>query len=89
MNCTQTAHQLHWPIALHHTAVTGTVTRLVHASAGKYTWSNGAVYDGEYVDNMKQGQGIMTFPDKSKYEGAGFLRCAWQLSCKGNLCQRS
>jgi hypothetical protein len=27
------------------------------------------VYDGEYVDNMKQGQGTMTFPDKSKYEG--------------------
>lgn len=27
------------------------------------------MYEGEYADNMKQGQGIMTFPDKSKYEG--------------------
>jgi hypothetical protein len=27
------------------------------------------VYEGEYADNMKQGQGTMSFPDKSKYEG--------------------
>jgi hypothetical protein len=27
------------------------------------------MYEGEYADNMKQGQGTMTFPDKSKYEG--------------------
>lgn len=36
---------------------------------GKYTWSNGAVYDGEYVANKKHGQGVMLYPDKSKYEG--------------------
>jgi hypothetical protein len=37
---------------------------------GKYTWgAQGAVYEGEYVDNRRQGVGIMTFPDKSKYEG--------------------
>jgi radial spoke head protein 1 len=37
---------------------------------GKYTWgAAGAVYEGEYVDNRRQGLGSMTFPDKSKYEG--------------------
>ena len=37
---------------------------------GKYTWgAKGAVYDGEYADNRRQGTGIMTFPDKSRYEG--------------------
>jgi hypothetical protein len=59
--------------------------------AGKYTWSNSAVYEGEYEDNMKQGQGTMTFPDKSKYEGGRHADCmpavgaAWHdasaLSC--------
>jgi hypothetical protein len=43
--------------------------------AGKYTWSNGAVYEGEYADNVKQGQGTMTFPDKSKYEGVCLPDC--------------
>jgi hypothetical protein len=36
---------------------------------GKYTWSNGAVYEGAYADNKKQGQGKLTFPDKGVYEG--------------------
>lgn len=38
---------------------------------GKYTWgASGAVYEGEYCDNRRQGLGMMTFPDKSRYEGA-------------------
>ncbi|KAJ9529621.1 hypothetical protein QJQ45_014395 [Haematococcus lacustris] len=37
---------------------------------GKYTWGvSGAVYEGQYLDNKKQGKGRMTYPDKSVYEG--------------------
>jgi hypothetical protein len=37
---------------------------------GKYTWgAQGAAYEGEYAGNRRQGVGMMTFPDKSKYEG--------------------
>lgn len=41
---------------------------------GKYTWSSGASYEGEYAAGLKQGTGAMVFPDKGKYEGAG----GWQ-----------
>ncbi len=36
---------------------------------GKYVWSNGCYYDGQYKDHMRHGPGILTFPDKSRYEG--------------------
>jgi hypothetical protein len=36
---------------------------------GKYTWSSGAVFEGTYLNNKKQGQGVMLFPDKGNYEG--------------------
>ncbi|KAJ9529797.1 hypothetical protein QJQ45_022202 [Haematococcus lacustris] len=40
------------------------------AVQGKYTWGvSGAVYEGQYLDNKKQGKGRMTYPDKSVYEG--------------------
>lgn len=43
----------------------------VRQGQGKYTWgAQGAVYEGEYVNNRRQGVGMMTFPDKSRYEGA-------------------
>lgn len=38
---------------------------------GKYTFANGAFYEGEYADNVKQGQGVMEYPDKGRYEGEG------------------
>jgi hypothetical protein len=42
----------------------------VRQGQGKYTWgAQGAVYEGEYVNNRRQGVGVMTFPDKSRYEG--------------------
>lgn len=36
---------------------------------GKYTWSNGASYDGSYDAGRRHGSGTMSFPDKSSYTG--------------------
>lgn len=36
---------------------------------GKYTWSNGCYYDGDYKNHMRHGHGVLTFPDKGRYEG--------------------
>mmetsp|Transcript_25910 Transcript_25910/g.31449 ORF Transcript_25910/g.31449 Transcript_25910/m.31449 type:complete len:211 (+) Transcript_25910:102-734(+) len=36
---------------------------------GKYTFANGAVFEGDYVDNVKTGSGTMTYPDGSSYTG--------------------
>ena len=36
---------------------------------GKYTWSNGCFYDGEYKNHMRHGNGTLTLPDKGRYEG--------------------
>lgn len=48
---------------------TGYIARGKRHGKGKYVWSSGAYYDGEYADNLKQGEGIMVFPDKGRYEG--------------------
>jgi hypothetical protein len=38
---------------------------------GKYTWGAlGSWFEGEYADNVKQGQGVLVAPDKGRYEGA-------------------
>jgi hypothetical protein len=36
---------------------------------GKYTWSNGAIFEGQYAENKKNGKGKLMLPDKSVYEG--------------------
>ncbi|KAL3140637.1 hypothetical protein ABBQ32_005204 [Trebouxia sp. C0010 RCD-2024] len=36
---------------------------------GKYTWSNGCYYDGDYKNHMRHGNGTLTLPDKGRYEG--------------------
>jgi len=36
---------------------------------GVYKWANGAVYEGDYVDGKKHGDGKMVYPDKGCYEG--------------------
>lgn len=41
----------------------------MHGS-GLFTWADGRVYEGEYVDDKKEGQGIFTWPDGRKYDGA-------------------
>lgn len=41
----------------------------VRHGSGKYTWSNGASYDGHYVEARREGKGTMVYPDKSEYVG--------------------
>lgn len=57
---------------------------LVHGQRegkGKYTWSNGCCYAGEYKNNVRHRQGSLTMPDNSKYEGW----CRHQCSHKPTL----
>lgn len=39
---------------------------------GFYRFASGALYEGNYVVNKKDGLGSMTYPDGSKYEGTLF-----------------
>ena len=36
---------------------------------GKYTWKDGRYYEGEYLNDKKQGFGVFSWPDGRKYEG--------------------
>jgi hypothetical protein len=36
---------------------------------GIYSWPDGRKYEGEYLDDKKDGFGIFTFADGKKYEG--------------------
>lgn len=36
---------------------------------GNFTWSDGRKYEGNYVDDKKDGYGVFTWPDGRKYEG--------------------
>lgn len=36
---------------------------------GKYVWSDGKEYRGQYFDDKKTGYGIYTWPDKRQYKG--------------------
>ena len=36
---------------------------------GKFTWADGRCFEGEYVNDKKQGFGIFSWPDGRKYEG--------------------
>jgi hypothetical protein len=37
---------------------------------GRYTWPDGRSYEGEYVNDQKQGYGIYSWPDGQVYRGA-------------------
>ncbi len=52
----------------------GTMEHGVREGKGTYTWSNGAVFSGDYVDNKKQGKGRFAFPDKGVYDGECYMR---------------
>ena len=41
----------------------------VKEGSGIYTYSDGAIYEGDYKDNSKSGKGKFTYVDKSVYEG--------------------
>jgi len=30
---------------------------------GKYEWSDGRKYDGDYIEDLKHGYGVFTWPD--------------------------
>lgn len=34
-----------------------------------FTWEDGKSYEGEYVDDKKEGYGVFIWPDGKKYEG--------------------
>ena len=36
---------------------------------GIFTWDNGKKYEGDYVDDKKEGHGVMIFPDGRIYDG--------------------
>lgn len=36
---------------------------------GKYTWSDGSVYEGDWIDGKMTGKGILIWPSGAKYEG--------------------
>jgi hypothetical protein len=36
---------------------------------GKLTWPDGRMYDGEYINDQKEGVGIFMFADGRKYIG--------------------
>ena len=33
------------------------------------TWANGTVYRGSFVNDLKEGYGILMWPDRRQYEG--------------------
>ena len=37
---------------------------------GIYTWSDGRIYTGEFVDDLKEGEGTLEWPDGRKYVGS-------------------
>ena len=37
--------------------------------SGIFTWNDGRKYQGEYIDDKKEGHGIFFWPDGRKYEG--------------------
>jgi len=36
---------------------------------GKYTYSNGQIYEGNYVNGVKEGLGKLFYPNKKIYKG--------------------
>ena len=36
---------------------------------GDFSWADGRVYKGEYVDDKKEGQGVFIWPDGREYNG--------------------
>ena len=48
----------------------GNLDEGTRSGKGKYTWSDGTVYEGPYVNGAKHGEGKLTFADGSHYQGA-------------------
>jgi hypothetical protein len=37
---------------------------------GKLTWADGKIYEGEFVNDKREGHGVFTWKDNRKYIGA-------------------
>ena len=37
---------------------------------GIFRWNDGRVYEGQFINDRKEGYGILTWPDNRKYEGS-------------------
>jgi hypothetical protein len=37
--------------------------------SGIFTWADGRVYEGDYVDDEREGNGVYRWPDGSMYVG--------------------
>ncbi|KAJ1405392.1 Phosphatidylinositol-4-phosphate 5-kinase, core [Sesbania bispinosa] len=47
----------------------GKIKGILPHGNGKYTWSDGTVYEGEWVDGKMSGKGLITWSSGAKYEG--------------------
>ena len=36
---------------------------------GIFNWADGRIYEGQYLEDKKEGEGILTWPDGRRYEG--------------------
>ena len=36
---------------------------------GKYIYSDGSIYDGQWIDSKMHGKGIYIYPNQDRYEG--------------------
>ena len=41
----------------------------VRSGKGRYVWANGDVYEGEWKNDMPDGEGLLTLKDGSRYRG--------------------
>ena len=46
---------------------------------------NGAIYDGDIVNNLREGRGTQVWPDQSKYEGDWKGNTAWGYGKFSNI----
>jgi len=54
---------------IHLYCIKGDFRRSERHGRGRYTWTDGCVYDGEWRNNRQKGQGLMTFRNGNVYEG--------------------
>ncbi|XP_020213539.1 phosphatidylinositol 4-phosphate 5-kinase 7 [Cajanus cajan] len=47
----------------------GKIKGILPHGKGKYKWSDGTVYEGDWVDGKMTGKGLITWPTGAKYEG--------------------
>ncbi|CAN8269511.1 unnamed protein product [Cochlearia groenlandica] len=69
----------------------GSLLGNVSEGSGKYTWSDGCVYDGEWRRGMRHGNGKMSWPSGAWYEGefsGGYMHGVGTYTDTNNLIYR-